>query len=166
MLKKLLITLLEIVLIALLIIGAITILDSFGFAEDLTEVWIICQPDDYINVRMNPGKKSQIVGYAEVGDSILTDCTKKNGYMKCYGIGEAGEGWIFAGYVVYDEPVEVNRMACSISKAKLAARKYIGGKVRRWLKNLDEVMVYWMTDEWSVTSSGFVRTEYLELDGV
>lgn len=165
MMKKLLVTFLEIILIALVIFFAVSFLNSIGYADGLITAYVLCQPDDYINVRINPSKHSDVVGYAEVADPITTDGKIQNGYLQCFGIGENGTGWIHTGYIVYDEPVEVNRMGCSVSRCKLAARKYIGGKVRKWLKNLDEFMVYWMSDEWCVTSRGFIKTEFVELDG-
>ena len=166
MIKKLLVTVLEIILIALVVWMAIYILNGVSFADELITAYVLCQPDDYINVRMNPSRRSMIVGYAEVGYSFLTDMVTRNGFLKCYGIGEMGEGWIYKGYVVFDEPVEVNKTGYSNSKSKLAARKTIGGKVRKWLHNLDAFMVYWMSDEWCVTSRGFIKTRFVELDGV
>ena len=126
--------------------------------------WVICQPNDYVRVRMNPSRKSQSVGYADAGDQIIVDGTTKHGYLKCYGIGEMGEGWIHSGYVVYDEPQKVNCKATVVSKVRLAARKYIYGKVRKWLHNLDEIKVYWLSDDWCVTDKGFVKTEFLEME--
>ena len=166
MLKKILITILEIALIALVVYGVITITSSVGFTEELTEAWVICQPDDYVNVRRSPSKKSQAVGYADGGDPILTDGTIQHGFVHVYGIGDYGEGWIHAGYVVYDEPARMqNQPACSISRGRVACRKWIGGKVRKWLQNLDEVKVYWWSEEWCVTNKGFVQTKYLEMEG-
>ena len=166
MIKKIFKTVTEIALIAIAVFIIFTVLDSFGIAEDLKEAWVICQPHDYINVRMAPKRNCTAVGYAEGGYLIRTDGKKQNGFLRCYGIGEDGMGWIHSGYVVYEEPTFVNRIGYSISMARVACRKYIGGKVRKWLHNLDEVMVYWMTDEWSVTSEGFVKTKYLELEGI
>ena len=166
MARKILKTIVEIALIAFAILLISTILSSITFAEDLTEAWVICQPHDYINVRMKPKRQSMAVGYAEDGDSILTDGKRQNGFLRCYGIGEDGIGWIHSGYVVYEEPTLINKLAYSISNARVACRKCIGGKVRKWLKNLDDVMVYWMTDTWCVTSEGFVKTEYLEMEGI
>ena len=166
MTRKILKTVAEIALIALAIYLIITVLSSIAFGEDLIEAWVICQPHDYINVRMTPSRKGIKVGYAEDGYSSQTDGKKKNGFLRCYGIGEDGAGWIHAGYVVYEEPQYVNCKGFSISKARVACRKYIGGKVRKWLNNLDEVRVYWMTSDWSVTSEGFVQTKYLEMEGI
>ena len=132
MLKRILKTLVEIALIALLFYAFITATNSIviGRSEELTEAWVICQPADYVNVRANPSKRSEAVGYAEAGDMVLTDCCKKNGFIRCYGIGEMGVGWIHAGYVVYDEPVRVDQMACSVSRGRVACRRYIKGKIR------------------------------------
>ena len=150
--------------VVLLVLILLAVAISSLAEDDLYTAWVLCQPDDYINVRMNPSRRSQIVGYADAGDSILVDGTKRNGYYKCYGIGEMGEGWIFKGYVVFDQPERISCTAVVVSRWKLAARKYIKGKVRKWLHNMDEVRVYWTSLDWTVTNVGFVKTEYLEME--
>lgn len=165
MLKKIMITLLEIALIVIVIYSLITITNSIGIGEELTEVWVMCQPNDYVNVRANPNRRSEAVGYAEAGYMVITDGKLQHGFLRIYGIGEMGVGWIHAGYVVYDEPHEMNVTARVNSNGRVKARQYIGGKRREWLKNKDEVKVYWLSDEWCVTNKGFVKTEYLEMEG-
>ena len=152
---------------ALAILLILSIVDSIGIADDYDDVftaYVICQKDDYVNVRMYPRKKSEIVGRCDGGDEILTDGYVKNGFLRCYGF-ESVEAWIFAGYVVYDKPEWVNRIGYSVSKATLNVRRFIDGKVIHKLKNLAEVVVYWLSDEWCVTSKGFVKTKYLEMEG-
>lgn len=166
MLKKILITLLEIALIIIAVVLIISALNSVSFAEDLWEVYVVCQPGDYVNVRVNPSRKSEAVGYADGGDSILIDGAERNGYLRCYFIGEMGVGWIHKGYVVYDQPERVSITAKVNSKGRVIARKYVGGKRRAWLKKNDEVKVYWLSDEWCVTNKGFVKTKYLEMEGI
>jgi hypothetical protein len=95
----------------------------------------------------------------------MTDSRKKNGFIKVYGIGEFGEGWIHQGYVSWQEPVKVNGYALVVSRGRLAARRCIDGKRRCWLKNTQKVKVYWITDSWCVTDKGFVKTKYLEMEG-
>ena len=152
------------VAIAAVIIGTVHAGNLRAAAEARTiTAWILCQPNDYVNVRMNPSKRSTVVGYAEAGDEILVSDMEKNGFVCCYSIGESSCGWIHKGYVVYEKPVKVDITATVASNKRLAARKYIGGKTRKWLKNQDEVTVYWMTDEWCVTNKGFVMTKYLEV---
>lgn len=150
------------IFILLLVLIAIAA-SSLGETDEF-EAWVICQPGDYINVRMNPSRKSEIVGYADAGDSILVDGTVRNGYLRVYDIGEAGIGWIHKGYVVFDEPERVSCTATVVSRAKLAARKYIKGKVRKWLHNMDKLKVYWISADWTVTNFGFVKTEYLDFE--
>ena len=164
MLKKILITLFEIALIVLVVAFIATALNSVGFAEDLWEAYVICQPGDYVNVRLNPSRKSEAVGYADAGDSIMIDGAEKNGYLRCYYIGEMGVGWIHKGYVVYDKPERVSITAKVNSKGRVMARKYVGGKRRAWLKKNDEVKVYWLSMDWCVTNKGFVKTKYLEME--
>ena len=149
--------------IILLVLLLITVTVS-SLGEELYDAWVICQPGDYINVRMNPSRKSQIVGYADAGDSILVDGTTKNGYVKCYGIGENGSGWVHNGYVVYDEPKRVTCTAVVVSRGRLAARKCIKGKVRKWLHNMDELNVFFISEEWCVTNKGFIKTEHLDFE--
>lgn len=150
--------------IVLLILVLLAVAVGSLAESDLYDAWVLCQPNDYINVRMNASRKSQIVGYADAGDPIQVDGTVKNGYVLCYGIGDMGSGWIHSGYVVYDEPERVTCTATVVSRGKLAARKYIKGKVRKWLHNLDELRVFWISTDWTVTNEGFVRTEFLEFE--
>ena len=167
MLKKILITLLEIALIALAVYLIVTGLNGVTLAEEYDQVftaYVICQKDDYVNVRMYPSKKSEVVGRCDGGDEILTDGYEKNGFLRCYGF-ESVDAWIFSGYVVYDKPEWVNRIGYSVSRAVLNVRRFIGGKVIHKLKNLAEVVVYWLSDEWCVTNKGFVKTKYLEIEG-
>lgn len=159
--KKILIALLEIALIALVIVLIISAINSVGLSEDLWEVYVVCQPGDYVNVRANPSRKSEAVGYADAGDSIVTDGVERHGYLRCYYIGEMGIGWIHKGYVVYDQPERVSITAKVNSKGRVMARKYIGGKRRAWLKKNDEVKIYWLSMDWCVTNKGFVKTKYL-----
>jgi hypothetical protein len=167
MLKKILITVLEIALIALFIMAVLTVLDSFSIAEDsdgLFTAYVVCQKDDYVHARMKPTRKSQSVGRFDGGDEVVTDGYVKNGFLRCYGF-ETGVAWVHKGYVVYDRPEKVDgQTAYSVSRGTLNARRYIGGKVIHKLENLDEVKVYWWSDEWAVTSKGFIQTKYLEIE--
>lgn len=151
------------VLIILAFICIVTLAISFVKAEELTEAWVICQ--DYVNVRMSPSRKSESVGYVDAGDKVLVSDKKKNGFLKCYGIGEYGEGWIHSGYIVYDRPEKVNCKAYSVSRGKLRARRHIGGKRLHWIKHFEEVKVYWISENWCVTDKGFVESRFLEMEG-
>jgi hypothetical protein len=165
---KLILTAIELAAIIGIIWYVIYFLQSMAFAEEeqCTEMFVICQPNDYVNARYGASRKSMCVGRLECGDRVVTDGKKKNGFLHIVGAGfETDEAWVHAGYLAYDPPEWVGRTATVISRSTLMARRFIGGKVRKKLYTGDELTVYWKTDEWCVTSQGFVMTRYLELDG-
>lgn len=163
--KKLIIALIEAIIIIAVVAGCVFGVQSIGFSEEMTEAWVVCQPNDYVNIRNAPSRKSESVGRLDGGDSITVYGKVKNGFIRCAGVFDSDEAWVFAGYLVYEEPERMECRAYSTSRAKLASRKWIGGKVRKWLKNLDDVIVYWWTDDWCVTNKGFVQSKYLEIEG-
>ena len=131
---------------------------------DLHLMYVICQPDDYICVRSKPNRKSHEEGYLLCGFSVYVSDKVKNGYIYSPDLNtESGEGWIFAGYLIDDEPQIMDEAPYKVvSNARVAARKYIDGPRRSWLKNGDEVKVYYFSEEWCVTNKGFIMTKYLE----
>ena len=146
------------------IILVLITLFSFAFAEEA--MYVICMPNDRVNIRLGASRTSSSIGWLEMGDIVYYDGTTKNGYRHCVGLGvEAGEGWVHKGYLV-DEPVEyVNQDATIVSKSRLAARKNVNGKRTRWLKPGGTVKIYCWTNEWALTNCGYVQTAYLELNG-
>ena len=160
-------TLIEILLIAAVIYGAICLTSSLGMSEEeYTTAWIVCQPGDYVNARSRPSSRSSSVGWFDGGDEILLNGKEKNGYVCVVGRFEIGEAWVSKGYVVYEEPVRMSATATVISRGKLKARRCVDGKRRCWLRNGDEVKIYWWTEDWCVTNRGYVQTKYLEMDGI
>lgn len=164
-------TLLEILLIAAVVFGLVHLYMSFGFSEasadeydDITVGYVICV--DYVNVRQFPNKNGEPIGMYEAGTKVYLDGKKRNGYLHIIDTGlELCEGWIKKGYIVYDEPINVNQSAVIVSKGRLAARNCVNGRRTRWLKPLASVKVYYWSDEWCVTNCGYVQTKYLELEG-
>lgn len=156
--------LIVLVIMSILTIAVVLFNAATAYADDeLTEAWVLCS--DYVHVRVSPNRKSESVGYVDAGDPVLVGSKKKNGFVRCYGIGEYGEGWIHTGYLVYEKPVKVNCKAYSVSRGKLRARRHINGKRVGWIKHLESVKVYWWTDEWCVTDKGFVESRFLEMEG-
>ena len=158
------------IMIVVLGIAAIIVvmftLHDVGLADDyedegFVKVWVLCQPDSYVNVREFAKKDSTEVAMGEPGDSFLTDMKKKNGFLHVYGPFEAGEGWISKGYVVYEEPERIDCCYRIDSNARVACRRTISGNRRCWAYCDDVVMVYWMTDEWCVTNLGFIKSEFI-----
>ena len=130
-------------------------------AEDSFEtVWVLCQPDSYVNIREYPSGRSVEAGYAECGYSLETDQVVKNGFIHVFPLNELGEGWISTGYITHEQPNRVWKEMTISAKGRVKARTTINGKRRIWLKPCTKVMVYWMSD-WAVTNKGFIKSEYL-----
>ena len=164
---KLLVGSIEFLIILGLIIGIMLTLEEVGLAEGTESVWVLCDPDSYVCIREAPRKSSFAVGGATCGSRLETDGKTKAGYLHLVNVpAEDCEGWISAQFIVYDEPYPMDRTATVVSNGKLAVRKGIGGKVKKWLKPMeDSVRIRWWSEEWCLTTVGYVQTEFLELDG-
>ena len=136
-----------------------------GAEDSLAKCWILCKPGDYVNVRRTPSKNAMPVGSLECGDWFLTDGRSADGWIRCYGIGEYGEGWIWCGYVAETEPEIVMETYACVAPGRVACRKWMGGPKTSnpWMKNGSIVTVYAIAGEWACTARGFVRAEYLEV---
>lgn len=137
------------------------LLSAVSEEEELETIWVLCQPNSYVNIRVRPSGRSEACGYADCGDDFYTDGYKKNGFLHVYASIETGEGWIALGYVIWDEPERIYEKRTIISKGRVKARKTVNGKRRMWLYDGDEVKVYWMSESWSVTNKGFVKSEFI-----
>ena len=151
----------EIVLIIIAAVIVVFLLRSIGIAEGK---YVLCM--DRVNIRMGASSRSDQVGWLEPGDIVYPDGRKRNGFIHCeIPQIEAGEGWIHQGYLVEEKPERINCSGTVTGNGKVKARKYVDGKRTRWLKPGGELRVYWWTDEWCLTSCGYVRSEFIELDG-
>lgn len=133
-------------------------------AEEATiRVWIMCQPGDWVNARKAPSTRSDSVARMETGDSFEIDGRAKNGFMFSPNLPcENGEAWIYAGYIVTEEPQNACGRTYTIeTNGRVACRKYIEGPRRCWVVNGSTVKVYAYTSEWAVTSKGFVQSRYI-----
>ena len=158
----------RIALLALLLLVILMAIQNVGKADkDTATAWVVCQPGDYVNARMNPSRKSQSVGRYDGADKVELDGKTSNGFAHCVdSTFEVCESWVYTGYLVFDEPEWLNgQTAIVTSNARLAARKNCTGEVRKWLNTGDEVQVFWWSEEWTVTNYGFIKTKYLELVG-
>ena len=141
-------------------------------AEEETELhcWVLCRPTignkpgDYVNLRLWASKNTSSVGFLECGDDFHTDGKTKNGFLHVLDRGEA-DCWIHAGYVVFEEPVEIFQNYVCVSRGRVAIRKYIDGPqnpVHPWLRTGSEVFVYYIAGDWALTNRGFIQAKYLE----
>ena len=136
-------------------------INSVGRADVITEeVWVLCEPDGLVNIRSRAG--GRVVADARCGDVMWTDNKSRNGFLHVTELNaEVDEGWISGRYIVYDQPHEVNEQRTVTGDGRVACRKWIGGKIIRWAMPGDTVTVYWASQEWAVTSSGYIRTAFL-----
>lgn len=123
------------------------------------QAWILCQPSSYVVCHMDPSKGSTEIGYFYCGDEIETTGKTQNGYLQVEVPFELGEGWVYKGYVTDDQPQEVNERRV-ITHDKVHARRYVNGPHRRWLNTGDSITVFWESASWSVTSQGYVQTQF------
>ena len=157
---------LAVILLAVVIGGIVYLIIGPAEADNLITCWVMCKPGDYINVRLTPSTKAEAVGYLEACDSFQTDASSRNGFIRVYGVGEYGEGWIFAGYVSTEEPVAVFQRYICVSNSRVRCRRWMNGPKTQnpWITNGSNVDVFYMADGWAMTSRGFVQSQYLEVD--
>ena len=136
-------------------------------AGQVITCWAMCQPGDRVNLRMEPTKESKAVGFLECGDSFQTDGTNRNGWIRAMGVGEC-ECWIYSGYVVTEEPVPVFENYVCVARKQVACRRWVDGPQIKgrlgWLHNGSNVGVFYIAGEWAVTSRGYIKSEWLEVD--
>lgn len=153
----------EIALIAVILIVFAIVIRSFAKSEPITEqVWVLCEPTGTVNIRSSPG--GPVFAGATCGAEMWTDNKQRSGFLHVTELAaEEDEGWISCRYIVYDEPEAVNGPMAVAGEGRVAARKWIGGKIIRWLQPGDSVYVFWMSSEWAVTDCGYIRSEFLEV---
>lgn len=133
------------------------------FADEV-EYYIICDPKSHVCVRRSPKRSGEESGRLEFGDKVWADGKKKNGFLHCVGINnEWGEGWVYKGNLVEDQPVTFGGKATIVGNGKVFCRRCVNGAKQGALKTGTEVKVLAYSDEWAVTSKGYIKTEYLEM---
>ena len=152
-----------VVLLVLDIIIAWNVISLLNVAfADGYDCYVICNPDSYVNARSTPVKTAEIVGRYDCGDRMTTDGKERSGYLHLIDCSfEVEEAWISVRYVVYDEPEVTTFRAEITGSGRVCARRWIGGKRNCWLKPGQMVTVYAVSDEWCVTSKGFVQTQFV-----
>lgn len=144
-----------------MVMMVLLLLGCNAFADD--NVWALCK--SYVNLRAKPSTKSDIVGYLDCGDGAETDWKMKGGWLHIISPNlETGDGWVNASFVVHDKPERIDATAKIVSNGRVALRKTVGGKRRAWCHHGDSLRVLWMSEEWSLTNRGYIKTEHLEVD--
>lgn len=150
-------------LLCMIIVLASLVTCFTAVAED-RQVFIFCNPKTSVNIRKTPKKGGEVSGRLDFGDQVMTDGKKKNGFLHIYGVTENGDGWIFAGYVIEDQPIRTERTWASIAASgRVMSYRWVSGMKNGWVQLCEDVKVYAWSDEWAVTSKGYIRTKYLEV---
>lgn len=156
-----------VLILALAALTALSFLVSYSVitarADDqTTKAWILCQPKDYVNARLSPSRRGEVVGRFDAGDVIWVTGRTKNGFAEIDASLEVDRAWVHAGYIVFDEPEYLGGETFTVrANGRVASRKRIAGDRRCWLTDGSTVRVWWLSDEWAVTDKGFVKSEFL-----
>lgn len=122
-------------------------------------VYVLCQPDSFVYVRVFPKKGAEVAGRVELGWELETDVVRRNGYLHVSGF--EGGGWINAGFVT-DSPVVIRTLETAVnSNGRVACRRSIKGHRRKWLSDGQKVTIYAFSDDWAITNQGFIQIRYL-----
>lgn len=155
--------------LAIMIILLIIFTCSMRAHSETIDCWVLCKPGDHVNLRMEPkkGSESQVVGWLECGDDFQTDGTSRDGWIRVLNRGEC-ECWIYCGYVVTEKPVAVFENYVCVAKKWVACRRWVNGPQISgrlgWLHNGSDVSVFYIAGDWAVTSRGYIRSEWLEVN--
>lgn len=129
--------------------------------------WALCRPGtnehpNEVLIRARPEKKAEIVGAVSCGTKMMTDWKERDGWIHVVDLAcEAGEGWIYEGYVVFVEPEIICEEREIVGGGRVACRKWIDGKRTAWAKAGSYVEVYAMADGWAVTNKGYIQSRYI-----
>jgi hypothetical protein len=114
---------------------------------------------------MFPKWDGEIIGHLYFGDSVELDGKVRNGFAHVVGLSfEEVDGWIYKGLLVDTPPIAFQGKDQIISKGRVAVRQYIGGKRNKWLRSGREVVVYAISQDWSITDQGYIQTKYLSVN--
>jgi hypothetical protein len=160
--------LLKILCIALAIaVMAGAIISCLASDDQWFTCWVMCKPGSHVEVHRKPDKDSMVVGRLDPCDAFRTNGETKNGFLWC-DVGEDTDGWVYVGYVSTEEPEQVFGRYVCVANKQVACRRWIyGPRIEGrmgWLKNMSTVEVFYRTSEWSVTSRGYIQSEWLDYD--
>lgn len=125
-------------------------------------MYVIVQ--DELNVRAKPSLGSHVYGRLFTGDQVEVVRTY-NGWCFLEGLhSEEGVGWVSQKYIVSDPVTQMYESSAVVrASGRVAIRDCIDGKRIAWVHPGDVVSVYGMSDSWSVTDRGYIKTDFLVL---
>ena len=152
------------IFMGVMIFAIMVLLWSPACAEELPtyKCWAFCEPGSEVLIRERPWKRAPVVGAAGSGEQLRTDWEENGNWIHLVDVSnETGEGWISKEYVVFDEPIWLNMDGVIRGKGRVACRRSIDGKLKRWAKPGQELTVYWFSQEWTLTDLGYIQSQYV-----
>ena len=156
---------LSLILVLMLVVAAYSVACEINkaHAETVYAVgYILCK--DYVLIREWASRKAPEIGQLDPCDQVEIDGKTKDGFAH---IVSPCDGWVWAGNIVFSPVEEVNRPAYVTAKNRVACRRWVDGpqvESKPWIVTGSECRVYYMDSEWAVTSRGYIRVEYLEVE--
>ena len=152
--RKVFLTIMVVIVAVLCVI--LCILD-FAEAEDL---YVLCSTK--VNIRSRPNKTAPVVAWIECGQTVHPDGKKKNGFIHVVDLpAETTEGWIYAGFLVDDQPV-IRTYRAEVWEGDVIARASVNGKRVTKLREGRIVTVYARNHTWAVTNKGYIMCDWLK----
>lgn len=150
----------------LLAIIILTLFTITAIAEAPTEAWVMCNLKSEVIVRTKPDISGDETARVYPGDRVELDGGKKKNWFHVLLNCESGEGWIRGDHLSFTEPVVYEEgKAYKTTRGKLSARKSINGEIVKRIKKAGtQVTVYMISEDWAVTSAGYIKSEFLEAE--
>lgn len=135
-----------------------------ALAEVPEEAWVMCQPKSEVVVRVAANRHSREAARVFPGDRLILTGKKQGRWYQIELPCENGGGWVRGDFLSFTEPEMFEGGKEFVTTRKnLKARYSIRGNVRKTFRKKGVcVKVYLMSEEWSVTSQGFIMTKFLE----
>ena len=154
-------TLITVAALLMILIVAMIIVVARADAGNTTSAWVICKPGGLVHVRSKPGGSVQ--GSVLPGREVHTDGKTRNGYLHILDMTEDGEGWVHLGYVVDEPPIIEKCNGTIAATGRVMSWRRIDSGKNGWLNICDQVRIYARTEEWAVTSRGYIKADWLEV---
>lgn len=155
----------------LALLAAVVLLGMLVFSFALGEVepwqesrWVLC--DGALRIRSGPDSRSEVVGYAFLGDEVTVDRLKGD-WAHLTGLPiEAGEGWAAVRYLAAGEvtPLAEDTVGIIQATGRVALRQGIDGKRLCWVHPGDVVAVLAVTEDWALVPGGMIRRCFVDVE--
>lgn len=152
------------IIMMLFIVACVFILESFITDAVAEEMYVIVSDESYLNVRQNPKKDSEVVGYLTFAEQVNVDSIS-DGWAYMTGLGfESSVGYSRSCYLSKNKPTKIDKDAIVVSDGRVALRESPNGEKKKWLKNGESVHVEFEVDGFYMLSNKmFASKDFIEV---